>query len=148
LLSKANIKLTKATEIVCSIEAAEIQSTQLKGTSRTSVMNVRSNKTNQRHNPEKHRKQKTVTTEMSSDKCNKQGHFSKNLQVQEVNHNNTLKQHSQHAIGDNSIFQVLYSKSSKSFTVNLHVHGTKKGYSAIGLSWITTIGHNLNSIFL
>jgi len=88
LLSEANLTLTKATEIARSVEAAETQATQLKGTSSAPVMNVKSSKTNQGRNPEKHgictrcggrnhQAKDCRYKDVMCHKCNKQGHLAR-----------------------------------------------------------------------
>ena len=75
LLTEANLTLTKAIETACSIEAAEVHASQLKGTNGVPVMNVKSTRRHQgRDTREKHGtctrcgvriiKQKTVATKM------------------------------------------------------------------------------------
>ena len=75
LLTEANLTLTKAIETARSIEAAEAKASQLKGTNRVPVMNVKSTRRHQgRDTREKHGmcprcggriiKQKTVATKM------------------------------------------------------------------------------------
>jgi len=94
-------------QITCSIKAAETQATQLKETSSALVMNVRSNKTNQGHNPEKygictcgecnHQAKDCCYKDAMCHKCNKQGYLARMCRSKKSSTTTLLRQHSQHA---------------------------------------------------